>query len=530
MNTADSFPPMSKTPPPPQPSPQETSRNLFPTRLFLGAACFCSGAAMMVIEISAARLLSPLFGNSMYTWTALIGVILIAFSAGGYWGGRLADRRAGLDVLGWLLAGVAVLTYSIPALSNWFGPAFAKGGLIDGPVMFSLFLLAIPGMLLGAVSPAAVRLYSLTSADAHIGGAAGTISMLGSLGSFVGTFLSGFFLLGSFGVRSIFIGTATLLLALGIVAFVLAGQGRKHMLQLLVAASITALCGMFTQPTPAEGVTVIYEHESFYHRIQIVEDGAGPARRRLLKLDSTHEGGMQPETGALVLPYQHFWRLGMLPERPIKSALFIGAGAFGMPEEVSRLFPEASVDVAELDPAVIEAGRKYFKLDEHPRVIAHAGDARHFVRTHSDKKWDLIFGDAYNGRHAIPAHLTTQEFFQLISDRLTPEGVYLMNVITSVQGSKSELLASMLATLKQVFPHIEVFALSGQRDEPQNIILMASHKDLSPYVVDRHYPMGSWQARLVAHHLPQRLLPPPGTVITDDFNPVDAIIARGLIR
>ncbi|HEY1083250.1 MAG TPA: fused MFS/spermidine synthase, partial [Prosthecobacter sp.] len=213
----------------PTPSPSSVAGSVKPARLFLGAACFFSGAAMMVIEISAARLLSPLFGNSVYTWTALIGVILIAFSVGGFFGGRLADRRAGIDVLGWLLGGVAVLTFFIPALSTWFGPAFAKGGLIDGPVMFSLFLLAVPGALLGAVSPAAVRLYSLTFSDTHIGGAAGTISMLGSLGSFVGTFLSGFFLLGSFGVRSIFIGTGVLLLLLALLAFVLAGKGKKAM-------------------------------------------------------------------------------------------------------------------------------------------------------------------------------------------------------------------------------------------------------------------------------------------------------------
>lgn len=512
----------------PTPSPSSVAGSVKPARWFLGAACFFSGAAMMVIEISAARLLSPLFGNSVYTWTALIGVILIAFSVGGFFGGRLADRRAGIDVLGWLLGGVAVLTFFIPALSTWFGPAFAKGGLIDGPVMFSLFLLAVPGALLGAVSPAAVRLYSLTFSDTHIGGAAGTISMLGSLGSFVGTFLSGFFLLGSFGVRSIFIGTGVLLLLLAVLAFILAGRGKKAMTKVVVAGLGAGLAGSLSHPSPAEGV--IYEHESFYHRLQVTEDGTSPHRRRLLKLDSTFEGGMNPDTGDLVLAYQHYWRLGMLPERPIQSALFIGAGAFGMPEEVSRTFPEATVDVAELDPAVIEAGKKFFKLDEYPRVKAHAGDARHYLRTSAGKKWDLIFGDAYNGVQAIPAHLATKEFFQLISDRLTPEGVYTMNVISAVQGDRSELLAGMLATLQEVFPHLEVFSVGGSRNTAQNVIILASHKDLSPLITERTYPMGTWQSRLLSTHLPKRQLPANGQVFTDNYNPVDAIIARGLLR
>jgi spermidine synthase len=483
---------------------------------------------MMVIEISAARLLSPLFGNSVYTWTALIGVILIAFSAGGYWGGRMADRRAGLDVLGWLLAGVSVLTFCIPALSTWFGPAFAKGGLIDGPILFSLFLLAVPGALLGAISPTAVRLYSLTSADTHIGGAAGTISMLGSLGSFVGTFLSGFFLLSNFGVRSIFVGTAALLLALAVAAFILTGKGAAQSVKAVSLGLMAGLLGGLTAPATAEGV--IYEHESYYHRIQVTEEGTSPNRRRLLKLDSTHEGGMNPDTGELILAYQHYWRLAMLQEHPIQSALFIGAGAFGMPEEVSRTFPEATVDVAELDPKVIETGRKFFKLDEYPKVHAHASDARHYLRTSGGKKWDLIFGDAYNGMHAIPAHLATQEFFQLVSDHLSPEGVYTMNVISAIQGPKAELLAGMLATLRQVFPHLQVFAVQGDRAVTQNVIILASHQDLTKHIVDQHFPASTWQGRLLRTHVPVRYLPANGQVFTDDLNPVDAIIARGLIR
>lgn len=502
--------------------------NLLPTRLFLGAACFFSGAAMMVIEISAARLLSPLFGNSVYTWTALIGVILIAFSVGGYLGGRLADRRAGLDILGWLLAGVAILTFFIPSMSTWFGPSFAKGGLIDGPIMFSLFLLAVPGALLGAVSPAAVRLYSLTSKDSHIGGAAGTISMLGSLGSFVGTFLSGFFLLGHYGVRNIFIGTAILLLALAIVAFLLTGKGKSSITKVAVIGVISAGISLATKRDMGENV--IYEHESYYHRIQVSETGVSPYKQRLLKLDSTHEGGMNPDTGDLVMDYQHYWRLAMLQERPIQSALFIGAGAFGMPEELSRTFPQARVDVSELDQAVIDTGRKFFKLDEHPNVHAHAADARHFLRTHDDKKWDLIFGDAYNGVQAIPSHLATKEFFQLISDRLTPEGVYTMNVISPVQGDRAELLAGMLATLREVFPYLEVFAVGGPRNVSQNVIIMASHHNLAPLITDRHYSTGSWQHRLTSTHVPRHYLPAKGQVFTDDYNPVDAIIARALIR
>lgn len=510
-------------------NPSEPSaRFLRLERLYLGAACFFSGAALMIIEISAARLLSPMFGNSIYTWTALIGVILIAFSIGGYVGGRLADRRGGLDVLGWLLTLAAVLTYLVPGLAVLVGPMLERQGLLGGPVNFAILLLAAPAALLGAVSPASVRLYSLTWKDSQVGGAAGTVSMLGSLGSFVGTFLSGFVLLGAFGVRNIFLGSATLLLVLGLCAFALARGGRKRHVGGIIAALLAG--GVSVLARPEADATVLHERESFYHRIKVSEVGTAPNRRRQLQLDSTSEGGINPDTGALIMDYQHYWRLAVLDGRELTSALFIGAGAFGMPCELSREFPAASVDVAELDPQVIEVGRQFFQLDQHPRVQAHAGDARHYLRAHSEKKWDMIFGDAYNGVHAIPPHLATREFFQLVSERLTPQGVYLMNIISAVQGPKASLLGGMLSTLREVFPHVEVFAVQGPRQMVQNVIIMASHENRIEGITSRRHTTGSTAARIASTHVPARQAPSSGVIFSDDYNPVDSIIARALLK
>ncbi len=520
---------MSRTPSK-SPAPlADTAVSTRGTRAFLGLSCFLAGAAMMVIEICAYRLLAPFFGNSVYTWTALIGVILIAFSAGGYLGGYLSDRKLALDLLGWLLAGSAVLTFFIPAFHTVFAVSLSGSGLIAGPVMISLLLFALPGILLGAVSPAAVRFYSLTLKDTHVGAAAGTISMLGSLGSFVGTFLSGFFLLSTFGVRSIFFGTATLLLLLAIAAFLLAKNTLKQQAPVILSGIFALGMSLMTTPKPKAGV--IFEHESFYHHIEVSEQSDGNVMRRVLQLDSTMEGGMDAKTGDLILPYQHYWKLALLREpAKVSSALFIGAGAFGMPENVSRDFPEATVDVVEIDPQVIEVGRKFFKLDEHPRVQAHAGDARRYLLQNGGKKWDLIFGDAYNGIRQIPPHLATQEFYQQIADHLEPKGVFIMNLIAAITGPKSELTSGMLATVRKAFPYVEVFSVGYRREETQNVILMASREDLKPLIVDRYAKQGSWQEQLIRTHVPAGTVPRSEYVFTDDHNPVDAIIARGLLE
>lgn len=510
-------------------TPEASAPSSKGTRIFLGISCFLAGAAMMVIEICAYRLLAPFFGNSVYTWTALIGVILIAFSAGGYLGGHLADRKMALDLLGWLLAGSAVLTFFIPALHTVFALNLSAKGLIAGPVMISLLLFAIPGVLLGAVSPAAVRFYSLTLKDTHVGAAAGTVSMLGSLGSFVGTFLSGFFLLSTFGVRSIFFGTALVLLALAVFAFFLAKNSLKQQAPVILSGGFAFLMSWMTAPKQKPGV--IYEHESFYHHIEVSEQQDGKVTRRVLQLDSTMEGGIDANNGDLILPYQEYWKLALLREpAKVGSALFIGAGAFGMPENVSRDFPDAAVDVVEIDPQVIEVGRKFFKLDEYPRVKAHAGDARRYLLQNDGKKWDLIFGDAYNGIRQIPPHLATQEFYQQVADHLEPKGIFIMNLIAAITGPKAELTSGMLATLRKVFPHVEVFSVGHRRDDTQNVILLCSRENLRPLIVDRYVAPGSWQERLIRSHVPAGTVPRSQFVFTDDHNPVDAIIARGLLE
>lgn len=493
----------------------------------LAVICFFAGAAVMVIEISANRLLAPHFGNSIYTWTALIGVVLVAISAGAWLGGVMADKFGRFDLLGWLLAGAAVLTMLIPALNAGLAPSFAKGGLISGPVLISVFLFALPAVLLGAVSPASVRFYSLVSQDTQVGHAAGMISMLGSLGSFVGTFVSGFFLLSAFGVTGIFLGTGVLLLILALTAFWMARKTAKTYAQAAVATVVAAFIGMNAEAAADPGV--IHRVNSFYHQIEVTERTGMTDPERYLKLDSTMEGGIRVRDGGLVLDYQHYWHLAeMNEELKLQRALFIGAGAFGMPNEVSRLHPDAKVDVVEIDPAVIEVGRKFFKLDEHPRVQAHAGDARHYLK-HSEGGYDLIFGDAYNGVRHIPAHLVTQEFFQEVKSRLSHNGVFLMNVISAVQGDKAELLSHVLTTVRSVFPHVEAFAVAGGGVESQNVILLASNQSWKPWLEDKFYLAGTSQARFAAHRLLPNQLPLDGAVFTDDWNPVDAVIARQLL-
>ncbi|MEM8955660.1 MAG: fused MFS/spermidine synthase [Verrucomicrobiota bacterium] len=499
-------------------------------RLILGSVCFFSGASVMVIEITGNRLLAPIFGNSIYTWTALIGVVLVAFSVGGYMGGWLADRSPSTKVLGLLLVASSVLTILIPPIWGLTASLVSGMGLIGGPVTLSFFLFVIPGVLLGAVSPFTVRLLAHHTGDRKIGAAAGLVGMLGSLGSFTGTFLSGFVLIPNFGVRQIFLVTGGLLLVLGMMVF-LAFRAQPDRSTYLISSGILLLSGIlfFLVPAPwAKGK--VFDELTFYHWIRVFDSPTGPDRTvRTLMLDSTTEGAQVVETGELTVPYQRYWELMKGKQGVIERSAFLGAGAFGMPQQVARNWPEAEVDVVEIDPEVIRAGRECFRLGDYENVQAYAMDARRFLAL-SDHQYDVIFGDAYNGVRYIPAHLTTAEFFEEVKERLNDGGVFMMNLISGLTGDRAPLFEALFTTIDSVFENVEVFSTSPYNyREPHNIILVAGDGDLGSFVEAGTGDLGFDE--LVATRVdPSVYATAQGQVLTDDRNPVEFIVARQLER
>jgi len=218
----------------------------------------------------------------------------------------------------------------------------------------------------------------------------------------------------------------------------------------------------------------------------------------------------------------------------MEQVLFLGAGAFGMPIHLSRHWPEARVDVAEIDPEVIEVGRQFFGLDEQPQVEAHASDGRVFLQLSEEDKYDLIFGDAYSGVSYIPPHMVTREFFELVDSRLRVDGIYMMNVIGSLKGDGSGVVSGILATLTGVFPYIEVFPVHS-RDVflRQNVIIMASQRSLDVYsgaLSSLSGELKPWQ-RIVRNHVPRSHLEEAYEVrqFTDYHNPIDKILGDILL-
>ncbi len=517
--------PVSEDAKPFQTSP--TAHNHRLTRWLLCLICFLSGASTLIIEIAGNRLLSPLFGNSIYTWTALIGVVLVAISVGDYLGGVLADRDPRLSLLGYLLLSASAWTLLVPWLQSWLPRGDASNGLMSGPLLASLFLFAVPACLLAAVGPFIVRHLSGTRGDHEIGLSAGLVGMLTTLGSFVGTVLTGFCLIPLLGVRMIFVLTGLATGVIGVVALAWRRTGRGVDV-LVPIATLTALASAHLLHTPTLPAGVVHQEQTFYHDLRVEESITEHGESvRSLRLDTTLEGAQYIETGGISMTCNLYWRLAEVYCPRLESGLFLGGGGFAMPEDFSRRHPNARSDVCEIDPAVIDIGRRYFRLDEFPRVTPTARDARCFLAA-CRRRYDFIFGDAFHGLRNIPSHLISREFFALVKSRLSDDGIFLMNIISPIQGPQSTLLHSIRKTLRAEFAYTATYGVNATNPaEPQNVIVMASVGQ--PHNQDRPAATDDVARFLLSTRVSDDLDEPDGTTIfTDDYNPSERMIAKQL--
>lgn len=498
-------------------------------KALLIAIAFVAGASIMIVELAANRVLAPMFGNSLYTWTGLIGVILVAISAGYYFGGWLVDRRPDFSTLFILLITSSALVCAIPLLQALVSGIFSKANLVWGPVACSLVLFALPGILLGSVSPFTMRLVSLLEHDKRIGFSVGRIGMFATFGSVVGTFLTGFVLIPSMGVRTIFLLVGGILAALAAIQWILFRKNQGVGIGIIVLAPLCAalLSGLFGDVKADE--KVIFEKNTYYHRIRVVESPAGyDDKLYTLFLDTTQEGAQYRNSRKIPFKYQRYWEFSTVFCDKMQRALFLGGGAFLMPESLVDRYPEAKVDVVEIDPEVVNVGRTYFRLDQYPSIKVTADDARRFLNL-SEGKYDLIFGDAYNGFRNVPFHLVTVEFFTQVKNKLDSDGIYMMNLISALKGENAGFFQSLAQTLNQVFKHVYIFSSYPRRlDLAQNVIIVGSNRSLENRIENKSNVSPKVQRLLQTYIYPRRVSYLNAPIFTDDFNPVEYLIARAI--
>ena len=410
----------------------------------LAALVFGAGTGSLATEIAASRLLAPYFGSSTIVWANLIGIVLAGLAFGYWLGGRLADRRPNPRLLGLIVLAAAVWVAITPFVARPFLDAAvgnlddASAGAVIGSFFAVLLLFAPAVVLLGMVSPFAIRLAITEIATA--GAVAGRFYALSTAGSLLGTFVPALIAIPLVGTQRTLVGTAALL-ALS-ASFLL---GRRA---LFLAAAIAALVALPPGAIKAEN-DLLYEEESLYQFIQVVER---PDGRRLLRLNegvAVHSVWRRNTvfTGG---EWDAFLVVPPLLGRPLRSVAILGNAAGTTARALGLFYPGANVDGVELDPAVSRVGRRFFGLGDNPRLTVHDADARPFLRR-TDKRYDLIIVDAYQQPY-VPFYLATREFFRLARERLTPGGILALNV-SAVPGDE-RLLEGIAGTLTYEFPSV----------------------------------------------------------------------------
>jgi len=478
---------------------------------------FASGAALMVLELTASRILSPYLGSSIFVWTAVIGIIMAALSAGYYWGGKIADKKLNIS----LLSNIVFVT-SLSILACFLTREFVLmnvSGWIRDPRLSSAataaLLFALPSFLFGTITPYATRL-KLKKIE-NSGEVVGKLYAISTLGSIVGTFLTGYVLLGYFGSKTILLILAAIMLMLSI------SLDYKNFFKIRKILALLFFCVLAVSAIKGAKEGSLYETESNYQKIIVYDsrrrDNGRPVR--LLRTSILSQSGRYLDGDDLL--FEYIGQLTLVTHFAPDAAnyLFIGGGGYSLPTYLSNTNPSLEADVVEIDPKVSEVAFKYFKASG--KLNTYNQDGRSFINNAS-KKYDVIVLDAYRDELIMPFELTTSEAVQRYFDLLNDDGILAINIISALEGPKSQFLRSEIKTLKKIFPEVLLFQAVSDSEAQflQNIEVFAFKEGSDPNLVskDGHYQKlldNRWEGNLDTD----------AVVLTDDFAPIERYMLAG---
>jgi spermidine synthase len=485
--------------------------------LYLTAAF--TGAAIMIVEILGAKMLSPYVGLSHFVWTAQIAVTLVALACGYYVGGRLADRMQQLSSLYWaILAAAAYLAVTVlicKPVAYWC----LDFRLAVGSLLASMILFFVPLALLAMTGPFLVRV--ITSSVSGVGGNVGRLTSIGTIGSFVGTLLIGYLMIPFFpnsitmyltslallvicgGYFAIFRRPATAPLAAVVVVGLSAGFGARH-----------------ASKTDYQRFVEKFFGNSHFGQIQVLDRSDGSVRYYLN--DYLVQNTYDPERKQSVSQFTYLLSgLARAYVTNVNDVLCIGLGVGIVPMDFA--IHGARVDVAEINPAIVPVAAKFFGLDTNELHIT-IDDGRHFLNR-CEKKYDAVILDAFLG-DSSPSHLFTREAFSSIRRVLRPGGALVINSFGNLEPGHDFFVASLNRTLKSVFTSVHLhtatsdggmFFVASDRS-PLEFVRRPDLQNIHPLVVD--------DAEASFNHIVETVHDDDGLVLTDNYNPAEFYDAK----
>jgi spermidine synthase len=532
-------------------------REVVKANIVVFIASFCT----LVIELVAGRIMAPYVGVSLYTWTSIIGVVLAGISIGAYLGGRIADRYPRSSTLGWLLFLSGLGAFSISPLTNLIGGAQFHTSLMTRILLITTIIFFVPSCLLGMISPVVVKL-TLNNLE-KTGNIVGKIYAFSTLGSILGTFATGFYLISWMGTRYILLTMGIILIISALIfgGFLRSKKTLALFFLFLFLFALLPLVGLhvyattnpeeFSFPTsPIESIKrmvgyafkssleeeTYFFKESDYYTIKLKKSIKGNDGNPLESLVLDHLVHSYTDLkDPLYIEYEYIrmyeemvrWQAR---KRESLKALFLGGGGYTFPRFIEAKYPKAEINVVEIDPEITRVVRKYLGVSENSKIRSFNEDGRWFVMNCKEKgTYDFIFGDAFNDL-SIPYHLTTKEFAMQLKNLLKPDGLLLANVIDSFK--KGAFMPSYIRTLEEVFGkgNVHLMTLISDYDKIgiSTCVVVASPKklDMEEFVRVVKGKGGEMTSHVMPQDRLQEFLKERYSVIlTDDYVPVDNLIA-----
>jgi spermidine synthase len=486
-------------------------------RLAAATLVFLSSAAVLVLEILAARLLAPYVGSTLETYTAIIGVILAGIAVGSWLGGKAADAREPRELLAPLLISGGALAFTSVPIIDALG-ANLRGAGPSTTTILTVLAFFLPAAVLSAVTPAVIKIQLDTLEET--GRVVGRLSALSTTGAIVGTFATGFLLVAAFPTRPVVRGTAVLLVLLGVATAI--GLGRRRTLTVGGALAVAAAAAFsFAASHPCE-------YESAYYCAYVVADEDRPGGRALWLDTLRHSYVDLDDPSYLEFTYTQWFGdviAAIAPDDRPLNTLHLGGAGFTMPRYLRATHPGSTSEVLEVDPLLVELAQDELGLELGDDITVRIGDARQTITEVPERRHDLVIGDAFGGV-AVPWHLATAGFIELVEKRVTADGVYAANVID--YGPRGFLRAEV-ATVAAVFEHVIVLGREGSFAEDAeegvggNYVVVASN---APLPLERIRAANRERGRSDDLLAGSQLAAFVGDaeVLTDDHAPVDQLL------
>lgn len=485
-------------------------------KYILELTVFLVGAVIMIFELVGSRILGPYLGTSIFVWTSLIGVILGSLSLGYFWGGKIADKKPDLNNLSLIIFLSAVFMGLTIFIKNPLLIFIAKNitDIKISPILASLILFFPTNVLLGMVSPYAVKL-KINNLE-KTGSTAGNLYAISTIGSIVGTFLSGFYLIPIFGINKLL---TILVVILTIISIII--SKKKIIFIKLIVLGVLLFAWVGNKFDFLAQKKELIDVNTAYNRVWISDQKYGDKVIRKMEINNNLQSIMFLDSEKLFFGYTEYYHLVKHFNPNFKKVLMLGGGGYSYPKDYLNKYPEAKIDVVEIDPIVTELAKKYFNLKNNPKLNIYNEDGRIFLNR-TKEKYDAIFGDAFDSSFSIPYQLTTKEAVQKEFEILNDEGLVILNIFSPMESEKGLFLRAEYATYKSVFPQVYLFPVDFVNDEKinQNIILIAL-KSKNNQVFNDSDPLLN---EFLQHLWKKEIIEMP--ILTDDDAPVDYYISK----